>query len=412
MFLALFIIFLILGVGVFTYLFVQIVRKIKDETSNELNKKDFFNFLIPLFAVGLFTIFSNIFLGYYLEWQFTATEIVFLIFGSYLFALFITYFICTFALYYYKPKLEFPNRKYLYYGLAPSFIFAILSLFLMLEGMANHFDYPLVSGISIGSLNIQFYGILIVTGAVICYFIADHELYKKYKKHGLVDPVFLICFPMGVIGARLWYCLVLESNYYLSNPIEILYIWQGGLAVQGGVLLGITSGILAMLFFRRYVNIRWAMDFIIPSILIAQAIGRFGNFFNQEVYGAIADISNWQFLPTFIVNQMMIGGSLRVPLFLIEALTNLAGYFIIRFVIGRLLKKWLSLGDLAACYLIWYGLTRITMEYMRSSAYAYSTSYMVAYLFLAGGILLIIAFHLYDYIRKVKGLPPKNLDTI
>lgn len=422
---AFFIIFLLLGLASFGYGFVYVIKKIKTKDDDKLHKIDYLRFLIPVFVTGIFTFLSNLFLGYMQNWVYNVKEYLFLAFGSYFFAAFITYFIYAFVLYYYKPTLEVERRKYIFYSLFPSAILAIVTMFLMSEGMAMHLTYPLVEGINIGSFHIQFYGILIVSGAVLVYFICDHRFYQRFKKHGILDPIFLIAFPMGIIGARLWYCLVLEPAHYLADPVKILYIWEGGLAIQGGAIFGIIFGVIAMVTLRKYVNIRWAMDIIVPAILIAQAIGRWGNFFNHEVYGAAVEGSNWSFLPTMVYNQMgvefsngMISGTqIYVPLFLIECVSNLAGYFIIAYAIGQPLKKWLSLGDLTACYIIWYGLTRIIMEPMRQGwgndgeAFAYSQSYITAFVFVGVGILLIIAFHVYDYIRKKKGKEPRNWFT-
>lgn len=416
----LFVLFLVLGLSDFTLTFVWAILKTKNKASDTLAKKDILILLISLFTTGLFTIGSNLFLGYMQGWEYQLNELLCLIFGSYLFATSISAFINLFVLYYYKPTLVNPLHRYLFYAMIVSFVSAIITLFLMSEGFANHLTYPLVNGIEIGSLHIAFYGILIVGGAVVTYFICDHRFYQRFHRHGILDPIFLIAFPFGIIGARLWYCLVLEPDKFLADPLRILYIWEGGLAIQGGVLFGAAFGVGAMLLFRRYVNIRWAMDIIIPAILIAQAIGRWGNFFNHEVYGAAVSATDWSFLPTIVLNQMSTsfvngmpnGETIFVPLFLIESITNIAGYFIIAYVVGEGLKKWLSLGDLTGAYLIWYGLTRIVMEPLRYAQFEYGESYITAFVFLGAGILLIIGVHIYDFVRRKKNLPPKNWYTV
>ena len=101
-----------------------------------------------------------------------------------------------------------------------------------------------------------------------------------------------------------------------------------------------------------------------------------------------------------------------MPLFLIECISNIAGYFIIKYAVGKGLRKVLSLGDVGMCYLIWYGLTRVVMEPLRSGGYEYNQSFITAIVMMGAGALGIIAFHIYDLIRKKKGLKPRTLETI
>jgi len=101
-----------------------------------------------------------------------------------------------------------------------------------------------------------------------------------------------------------------------------------------------------------------------------------------------------------------------VPLFLIESITNLAGYFIITYGIGKGLRKWLSLGDLAMGYLIWYGATRAILEPLRSAEFEYGQSWISSFILIGAGVLGIIAFHVYDYIRKKKNMEPRTYETV
>ena len=109
-------------------------------------------------------------------------------------------------------------------------------------------------------------------------------------------------------------------------------IWDGGLTILGGAFGGILAGVLFMLLARKWVDIRFAMDTIVPTILLGQAIGRWGNFFNSEVYGqTVALNSGWNWLPGVISGQMgwdCAEGMIHVPLFLIESMLNIAGYFL------------------------------------------------------------------------------------
>lgn len=353
-----------------------------------------------------------------------------LIIGSLFFGISFPLLISSFALYYYRPDLDPKQRKIARILTFVSIPFVFIGLWLFTNGMADYMSYPLPNGLSFvegfvtpgrgSGFTISFYGILVVSGGVSVYFIVDHKFYQKFGKHGLIDTLFIVSFLSGLIGARLWYCLVLEPKVYFADPIRIFQVWDGGLGVMGGALLGVAAGVTFVLVFRKYVNIRWAMDIIIPTILIGQVIGRWGNFFNCEVYGMESSISNWWFLPKVIMHNAQYSssgaylgdGMLHTPLFIIESVINLCGYFIIRYAIGKPLKKYLALGDLAMCYFIWYGLVRAIMEPLRDGSFEYNTSWITAFVLIGGGLLGILAFHLYDFIRMKKGLPPRNLDTI
>ena len=129
---------------------------------------------------------------------------------------------------------------------------------------------------------IYWYGILMAIGIVIAVLLAQSEEKRKKLPKDIVIDLCLVVIPAGVIGARLYYVLF-ELKQYLENPIRILYIWEGGLAIYGAVI----GGLLAVLIFSRVRKVRFLAltDTIVPGLVLAQAIGRWGNFFNQEAYG-------------------------------------------------------------------------------------------------------------------------------
>ncbi|MCH3977172.1 MAG: prolipoprotein diacylglyceryl transferase [Bacilli bacterium] len=283
-------------------------------------------------------------------------------------------------------------------------LLSLIAIFIVLDGFTylELITYPLVYQIVIyKEFSVHFYALFILSGAILVYFICDHYFYIEYGKHGLIENLFYIAFPAGIVGARLWYVI---GNWYREGfnerPLDAFAVWDGGLAIMGGALLGGIVGILFLKWRRKWIPTRHAADLIVPTILIAQAIGRWGNFFNQEVYGSITNSAYWWFLPEFIVRQMTISGSMRVPLFLIEGIVNLAGYFIIRYAVGRGLKKYTKMGDLALLYVVWYGLTRFILEPMRDPAFNMGTndkwSWIWSIVFIALGVLAIIANHLYE----------------
>lgn len=437
---ALFIVFLSLGVLLFGYLAFYLIsylkkNRVKKGEECTIPQKVYKMLLVLIASQGLTAIGSTYGLALWFNWNVEVIDHFGFILGSYFFASGFSLLFVSFVLYYYRPTMVKEERKRVRIGLFSSIPIVIIFCLIMMNSIGAYAVYPLPNAIDFtyglttildpsGGFRIAFYGIVVVFGAIMSYFISDHYFYKKYGKHGLIDTLFLVAFPAGLIGARLWYCLVLEPARYLADPVTIFYVMDGGLAVQGGAILGIIAGIAFMRLFRKYVDIRFAMDVCIPTILIAQAIGRWGNFFNCEVHGMAVDMSGWSFLPNFILGQLQFSSEapslvgtnqIYVPLFLIESLINFGGYFLIRYA-TKGINKYLPLGAQASMYLIWYGVVRLILEPFRygyngtttSDAFGYSQSFVTAIVMLSGGALLLGAFYLWAYLEKKK----KNLDKI
>lgn len=428
---ALLIIGFLLGIACFSFLMYKLVKYVKihniGETESKIEGKDKLYFIGLVLAQGLFTIISSYGIVAYKNYlpEMHGGEHTMLIFGSYLFGTMFALLVSSFVIYYWKTDLNKKQRKISRICLFSSIPLLFVGLILFTEGFACHIPLgeSLPNGISFtkgfvrpgesAGFTIKFYGIVIVCGALFPLFISDHMFYKKYKAHNIVDSLFIFSFIMGIIGARLWYCLILEPNTYLADPIKILKITEGGMAIQGGALLGIISGVAFVLIFRKYVDIRFAMDVAVPTILIAQAVGRWGNFFNQEVYGAaLSDVGPISFLPTIIKNNLFINGSYRVPLFLIESCINLCGYFIIRYLCGKVFKCHTGLGYQASLYLVWYGIVRIVMEPLRNSSFEYNQSWITAFVMMGVGIALFVMFFAIHKIRMNKNLENAYGDKI
>ena len=216
---------------------------------------------------------------------------------------------------------------------------------------------------TIGNFKIEWYSFLIVIGAILGIIMVIKEA-KRYKYP--VDFMFNLCFwtiIIGIIGARLYYVLFNLDLY--TNFWDIFKIWEGGLAIHGGIIFGfITCLIYCKKYKARTIRI---LDFFVPALLLAQAIGRWGNFFNQEAYGAATSLSHLQSLhiPDFIIEGMNIGGVYYEPTFLYESLWCLLGLIII-LIIRRL--KFTKVGQPTALYLMWYGLGRFFIETMRTDS--------------------------------------------
>ena len=217
--------------------------------------------------------------------------------------------------------------------------------------------------ITIGDFNIEWYSVLIVVGAILALIM----IIKEAKRYGYPsDFVFNVCFwsiIVGIIGARLYY-VVFNLDLY-TNFWDIFKIWEGGLAIHGGIIFG---AITCYLYCKKYrVRTVRMLDFIAPALLLAQAIGRWGNFFNGEAHGAVTSLESLQNLhiPEFIIDGMYIGGAHYQPTFLYESLWCLLGVIIL-LIVRRL--KVTKVGQPTALYLMWYGLGRFFIETMRTDS--------------------------------------------
>ncbi|MFA5486153.1 MAG: prolipoprotein diacylglyceryl transferase [Bacilli bacterium] len=329
-------------------------------------------------------------------------------------------FVTSFILHYYKfnvVKVATYKSKLITYL---SLVFSLLFLFLLLDGLtfAELIKFPLPSGIPLNNPFIAFYAIFILGGAILVYFISDHEFYKKYGRHGILENVFYVAFPAGIIGSRIWYVIgEWESGGFAADWTQIFAIRDGGLAIMGGALFGIIAGVWFFVARRKEYSIFFAADIIVPTILVAQAVGRWGNFFNQEVYGGvITNIEAWWFVPEFVKRNMFIAGEYRQPFFLIESLLNLTGYFVIRYAVGEGLKKYKKPLDLAFLYLVWYGLVRFIMEPLRDPSFRMGTrgewSKYNALILLIIGVLLIIINHIVDFEKQYLKLKNKKAPVV
>jgi len=226
------------------------------------------------------------------------------------------------------------------------------------------FFKDLSSFVDIGSISVKWYAVLILIGAFSAFYVSTKNLQKLGYPSGMIDDLFFGSLVSGIIGARLWYVLFYDLQTYIANPISILMTWQGGMAIQGGLLLG---ALFAFFFLKRKgISYMRFADAIVPNILIAQAIGRWGNFMNQEAYGKIVDEAYFNLFPAFIKNTMFIGGAYREPTFLYESILNIVGFILIVYVLKRMSDN--RRGDLMYAYLMWYGVTRFWVEGLRTDS--------------------------------------------
>ncbi|MCL1989651.1 MAG: prolipoprotein diacylglyceryl transferase [Defluviitaleaceae bacterium] len=225
----------------------------------------------------------------------------------------------------------------------------------------------------IGHLSIQWYAIFILTGVVLALFVSIREGKKKGFERDLFENLVLAGLPLCILGARLYFVLFNNLAWYLSNPGQILAIWQGGLAIHGAI---IAAGLYAWWYLKRKkMPILPILDIAAVGFFIGQIIGRFGNFMNQEAHGGVVYGANLDaqrefltslLMPTLIVNGMFINGNYHHPTFLYEAIWNVIGLLIAVFILRRLSK--LLIGEIAAFYLIWYSFGRMFIEALRTDS--------------------------------------------
>lgn len=213
----------------------------------------------------------------------------------------------------------------------------------------------------LGPLAIHWYAICILSGLLLGLYLAVKEAPRKNIRPDDVVDLILIAFPLGILGARLYY-VIFQWSYYAKHPAEIFAIWEGGLAIYGGLLT--TTVVLLVFSYHRMIKPLDFLDLVAPSVMIGQSIGRWGNFINQEAYGA--KVASLDYLPKWIQDQMFIEGSYRQPTFLYESLWNLLGFILI--VVLRRKPNFLKEGEITFFYLIWYGLGRFVIEGMRTDS--------------------------------------------
>lgn len=226
-------------------------------------------------------------------------------------------------------------------------------------------------GIAIGNFEIKFYGIIIMVGALLAAFLSAREA----KKRG-IDPDFVWdMMPWlligGIIGARLWHIFTpsaslvaqgIDTYYYLTHPLDALNIRNGGLGIPGAVM----GGALALWIYSRVKKTSFAMwtDIIAPGLALAQAIGRWGNFINQELYGGPTNLPWAIFIKPINRLPEYIDQAFYHPMFLYESIWNLLNMGLLLFL-GSKYKKNLINGDIFLVYLIVYPIGRFLLEFMR-----------------------------------------------
>lgn len=251
------------------------------------------------------------------------------------------------------------------------------------------------TAVVLGKLHIQWYGLIIVLGMILA---CSYAFYRMKSLGMVLDnmlDVAIVCIPLGIVGARAYY--VLTSLEHYDSFYEMIAIWNGGLAIYGGVIGGII-GIFAVCKIKKY-NFLGVVDCIAPGVLIGQLVGRWGNFTNAEAFGVIGkyDFLGIPFDTAALAENnpliMTINGMQVHPTFLYESLWNLVGFIII----NALWTKKKYNGEVTVMYLAWYGLGRSIIEGFRGDSLyvgGIRVSQLLAFLCFTVGTVILVSMRL------------------
>ncbi|HFE4984784.1 TPA: prolipoprotein diacylglyceryl transferase [Staphylococcus aureus] len=259
------------------------------------------------------------------------------------------------------------------------------------------FNYIDPVAFNLGPLSVRWYGIIIAVGILLGYFVAQRALVKAgLHKDTLVDIIFYSAL-FGFIAARIYF-VIFQWPYYAENPGEIIKIWHGGIAIHGGLIGGFIAGVIVCKV--KNSNPFQIGDIVAPSIILAQGIGRWGNFMNHEAHGGPVSRAFLEqlHLPNFIIENMYINGQYYHPTFLYESIWDVAGFIILVNI-----RKHLKLGETFFLYLTWYSIGRFFIEGLRTDSLMLTSNIRVAQL--VSILLILISISLIVY-RRIKYNPP------
>ncbi|RQD66905.1 MAG: prolipoprotein diacylglyceryl transferase [Tindallia sp. MSAO_Bac2] len=229
-------------------------------------------------------------------------------------------------------------------------------------------------------IEVAWYGLLVATGMLLGVLLAQKRAIDEGFGEEAIFDIAIWAIPFGVLGARLYYILF-NWNYYVSEPMRMLQFREGGLAIHGGIILGFIVGYLVC---RRKGLPFWNMaDITAPSFILGQAIGRWGNYFNQEAYGRPTDLP-W----AITVNEVQVH-----PTFLYESIWNILVMF---FLLYYTPKKKVD-GEVFWLYLILYSVGRFFIEGLRTDSLMigpFRTAQLISVAMIIGGLLAIKLFRL------------------
>ncbi|RIV16529.1 prolipoprotein diacylglyceryl transferase [Mycoplasmopsis gallopavonis] len=259
----------------------------------------------------------------------------------------------------------------------------------------------------IGSWSMNVYSLAIMLGFICSILSIVYFWYREKYSFDILLTLIIITVPSSIIGARL--AFIIEQAIYGGTLTRWWAIWEGGLSIQGGIILTIILDLLYLYSKRKVVDVRKAASLIIPTILIGQVAGRWGNFSNHEVYGKIdwtgasslifgKAFASQMYIADNYTNALGLEGAYRYPLFLYEGIANLIGYLLIVWVFNLF---WVfKPGVTAGLYLIWYGIVRIAMEPMRQESYQLYSN--IALFFVILGSFIAIYYQFFGVVKYIR----------
>lgn len=212
---------------------------------------------------------------------------------------------------------------------------------------------------TLGSLTVNWYGVLIAAAVLIGYLLAQREQKRVHLPDGTMLDLFFYIVPLAIICARVYY-VALSWDMFKDNPVEIFFIHKGGIAIYGAVL----GGILGAFIFsrRRKLPMGKLLDMTVPSLILGQAIGRWGNFFNQEAYGDLITNAAQQFFPMGVYIEAL--GEWHYATFFYESMWCLIVFTVL--MLTR--RRYTHSGDVLCWYAVLYGAERAVVEGMRTDS--------------------------------------------
>ena len=247
---------------------------------------------------------------------------------------------------------------------------------------------------------IYWYALIIVSGIIIAMWLSSREAVRVGLKSEDITDFMLWGLPLSIIGARLYYILF-DLPQYIADPIQIFNIRSGGLAIYGGLI----AGAITLYFFTKYhfISMWTFLDIAAPSVILAQAIGRWGNFMNHEAYGPVTTrifLENLH-IPRFIIDTMYIEGFYRQPTFLYESVWSLIGFILLLFLRNK--KHLLKKGEVLLVYVMWYSFGRFFIEGLRTDSLYFLGVIRISQLLSA--FLFVGTIILFIWRRKKGNLP-------
>ena len=243
---------------------------------------------------------------------------------------------------------------------------------------------------TLGNLEIRWYSVLILLAFITAYFVVSKEAKRFGIKKDFTFNMMFWVLVFGIIGARIYY-VIFDWASFKDNISEIFKIWHGGLAIHGGIIAGL---IVLIVYTKKYKlrTIRY-IDFCVVGLIIAQAIGRWGNFFNGEAHGVATTLEHLQALhiPDFIIKGMYLDGlNYYTPTFFYESVLCLIG-FILLIIIRR--NKYIKVGDITGLYLVYYGIVRLFIETSRTDSLmflGFKMAQIISVIMIIIGLIIII----------------------